>query len=108
MQSTSFGGIGGQPGLTSNPRQTEHVDVQPDGGHAGNNPGKGAMADNTAENTAGTTEGVGVVVPVTEPVTAAGNANGAPSNIQTVEAKLGKETHNVRAVLDETPGEVGS
>ena len=47
-------------------------------------------------------------MPVTEPVTAAGEANGVPSDIQTVEIKLGKETHspNGSAVVDEMPGEV--
>ena len=52
---------------------------------------KGATADN--ENTRAAAKGVGAVVPVTKPVTAAGEANGDPSNLQTVETKLGKETH---------------
>ena len=49
-----------------------------------------------------------MVVPVTQPVIAAGEANGAPSDIQTVEAKLGKETHSPHggAVVDEMPSEV--
>ena len=106
MRSTSFGGIGGRPGPTSNPGRAERVDVQPVGGHAANNPGEGA----DSENTGATTEGVGVVEPVTEPVTAAGEVNGAPSDKQTVETKLGNETHspNGGAVVEETPGEVGS
>ena len=64
----------------SNPGRVERVDVQADGGHAVNNQGEGATAENGNIRT--TNGRVGEVVPVTEPVTAAGKANGTPSDKQ--------------------------
>ena len=87
--STNFGGIGGRPGPASNPGRAERDGaINSDEGAMGDGPTERGAAE---ENIGAMTEGVGVVEPAAEPARKADDANGAPSEAQTVRINDGKD-----------------